>query len=141
MMMVLSQAGKYALRAAIYLTRREGSEPVTVGEIAEALDVPKNYLSKILHQLAREGVLTSSRGPHGGFRLAIEPDQLSLAQILEPVDPFGDRRCLLGRAQCSDADPCPLHSRWQGLADGIERLLQTTFLGELSRPDEEGGRP
>lgn len=129
--MLLSQTAKYALRAVIYLAERGENASVPVGEIAGALDAPRNYLSKILHQLVREGVLISERGPHGGFRLAPNARELSLAQILDPVDPLGDRRCLLGRPECNDTNPCPAHARWQELAQGIERLLRDTSLGDL----------
>jgi Rrf2 family iron-sulfur cluster assembly transcriptional regulator len=133
---LLSQTGKYALRAAIFLAERGGDAVVPVGEIAEALDVPRNYLSKILNQLVRGGVLASVRGPRGGFRLAEGALELPLARILAPVDPVGDRRCLLGRPECTDADPCPLHARWRELAEGIDELLEGTSLGALAQRNE-----
>lgn len=139
--MLLSQTGKYALRAAIYLAERGGDAAVPVGEIAAALDVPRNYLSKILHQLVRGGVLASVRGPRGGFRLARGARELSVARVLEPVDSvdaLGKRRCLLGRPACSDTDPCPLHERWSDLADDIVELLEGTSLGALARPASQG---
>lgn len=138
--MLLSQTGKYALRAAIYLAERDEAEAgaVSVGEIARDLNVPQNYLSKILHLLARDGLLVSERGPRGGFRLAPEASQLSLARILRPVDPQEENRCLLGRPECSDTDPCPLHGRWRELAGGIDDLLQDTSLAELVRQEKRG---
>ena len=63
--MLLSQTSEYALRAVLYIAECDG--PVSVGEIAEAVGVPQNYLSKTLHQLARAGVLRSARGPAGGL--------------------------------------------------------------------------
>lgn len=132
--MLLSQTGKYALRASIYLAERASDEPIPVGEIAAALDVPRNYLSKILHQLAREGVLISERGPRGGFRLATSAEDLSLAQVVSTVDPgLLEPKCLLGKQQCSDVDPCPAHGTWQDLAGRIERFLSDTTVGDLLR--------
>ena len=69
--MILSKSAKYALRATLCLAECEGERPMPVDEIAERLDVPRNYLSKILHILARTGTLDSTRGPGGGFRLAV----------------------------------------------------------------------
>ena len=68
---MLSKTSRYALGATAALAERwdEGCA-IRVGDIAADLDVPRNYLSKILHQLSRAGVLTSERGPKGGFRLA-----------------------------------------------------------------------
>jgi Rrf2 family iron-sulfur cluster assembly transcriptional regulator len=127
------------VQAAVYLAERPDEAPVRAGEIAEALDVPRNYLSKILHRLAGAGILASERGPHGGFRLAAEPGSVSLARIVEAVESRpGDRRCLLGRPECSDADPCAVHDRWLGLADRIDAFVQGTTLAQLSRA---GGAP
>jgi Rrf2 family protein len=139
---LLSQTGTYAVRAAIHLAEGEALErPIPVVEIANALDVPRNYLSKILHQLAREGVLISARGPGGGFRLAAEPEKIPLDEILGAVEPQRfDRRCLLGRAECNDADPCPAHGRWQKLADGIGTFLQQTTLADLRRAERHPKR-
>ena len=131
--MLISQTSRYAVQAAIYLAERWGQDRlVPVGEIAEALDVPRNYLSKTLHQLARDGVLVSVRGPKGGFRLSGDPATLTLADIVLPLEPtITDRRCLLGRTTCSDEDPCAAHDRWKSLADQEARFLVETSLADL----------
>jgi len=130
--MLLTQTSQYAVRATIHLAQHAASGPERVSEIAEALGIPRNYLSKILHQLARAGVLESERGPKGGFRLAHDAARLSLARVVEPMDPgFGNQRCLLGRAECSDGAACPLHTRWKGLAEEIRVFLENTTLADL----------
>lgn len=142
--MLLTRTSQYAIRAAIHLAGRNGRAS-QVGEIAEALDLPRNYLSKILHRLARAGVLASERGRSGGFRLAVDPAALSLERIVEPVEPgVGARRCLLGRAECRDADPCPVHERWRELSERIGVFLRETTLADLARrpgPGEPGAGP
>jgi Rrf2 family iron-sulfur cluster assembly transcriptional regulator len=135
--MLLSQTSQYAVRAAIYLAEH-ADEPSQVGTIAEALGIPRNYLSKILHQLARAGVLASERGRGGGFRLAVAPETLTLARIVEPVQPgFTDRRCLLGRPECNDTDPCPVHDRWRTLAGRIAGFVDETTLADLVRQERK----
>jgi Rrf2 family protein len=131
--MLLSQTGKYAVRAVIHLAQQPPDRSDRVGDIAEALGIPKNYLSKILHQLTRAGLLLSERGPKGGFRLAVAPEALSLADIIEAVDPGTlDPRCLLGLPECSEANPCPLHDHWKELAARIGAFLDGTKLSDLS---------
>lgn len=112
-------------------------------QIAEALDVPANYLSKLLHQLARAGVLRSLRGPQGGFALALPAEQLTLAAALAPIDAERlGRRCLLGRPQCSDSNPCAAHEQWSSLAEHIEQFLGETTLADVLATDRAGaGRP
>jgi len=107
---------------------------VRVSQIAEAVGVPRNYLSKVLQQLVRAGVLVSERGPRGGFALARDADAITLTEILQAVETRpAERRCLLGRAECSDADPCAAHARWQQLYHHIASFLEDTTLAELAR--------
>ena len=133
--MILSRTSRYALRATAYLAEQTARErPTPVAEIAQALDVPRNYLSKILHQLAQRGVLLSERGPHGGFRLAMPPAELKLIAIVEPVEPqFAQRQCLLGRPVCSDDSPCAAHEHWQEVSDAVSRFLEETSVADLTR--------
>ncbi len=129
---MLSQTAEYALRTVLYLAARQGDELHRVGEIAEDLDIPQNYLSKTLHLLARAGVLTSSRGKHGGFRLTKPPSKITLAEVVAPFDgPTGARICLLGRAACSDSDPCPAHGRWKSVSSEVSTFFRETKVSDL----------
>jgi Rrf2 family protein len=129
---MLSQTAEYALRAVLELAAAPGDEPVRVGQLAERLAVPQNYLSKILHVLAREGVLSSGRGPRGGFRLAVAPDDLTLAEIVAPFDAIEERsRCLLGRPQCGDASPCAAHEQWKEVSGRVRRFFYETTVAAL----------
>ena len=73
--MWISGTTQYALRAVLFVAEHGSDEPVRVDAIAAALNVPRNYLSKTLHTLARAGVLRSGRGPRGGFQLVDRPDE------------------------------------------------------------------
>lgn len=129
---MLSQTSEYALRAALYLAQFADDRPVRVGEMAAALRIPRNYLSKILHQLARHGVLLSLRGKAGGFRLATPPERVALSAIITPFDRVEERRhCLLGRPQCSDRTACSAHTRWKNVADTVAEFFRETSLADL----------
>ena len=130
---MLSQTAEYALRAVLYLARESVGGPVRVDDVAEALDVPRNYLSKILHVLARSGILASTRGPHGGFELARPPRELTLAEVVGEFDPPEESAaCLLSRARCSEQDPCPAHARWREAFAGVRAFLEDTTVAELA---------
>jgi len=135
--MLISKTSRYALQAATDLARRwHSGESAQTGDIAERTGVPKNYLSKILHQLARRGVLVSERGPRGGFRLARDPTQITLAAVLEPVEPsLAEPNCLLGRPACSDRDPCQAHDSWKALYQDLQRFLNETAIADLVQHD------
>lgn len=129
---MLSQSGEYALRAVLYIAGHEAAGPVRVIEIAEALSVPRNYLSKILHQLARAGVLGSTRGPRGGFELVGSPEEITLSRVVSPVDPSSDRiECLLGQPRCSDERPCAAHERWRAVSEVVWTFFNETTLSDL----------
>jgi Rrf2 family transcriptional regulator, iron-sulfur cluster assembly transcription factor len=136
---MLSQTAEYALSAMVHLTRRgEESQPAQAEEIAEDLGVPRNYLSKILHSLTRSGLLESTRGPGGGFRVAVDPGELTLFRIIEVFEPeflAADKRCLLGRPVCRDDQACPAHHRWKAVSEAALSFFNETTLAELSTPN------
>ncbi len=129
---MLSQTAQYALRTVVLIASRPARDAVPVEEIAAELGVPRNYLSKTLHQLARAGVLSSTRGPGGGFRLAVPPARLRLLQVVEPFDDIGaGRRCLLGRPVCSDRTACRAHERWKAAGEAIAAFFRDTTVADL----------
>lgn len=129
---MLSQTAEYALRAVLHLAGHSDGEPVSVDRISEELDLPRNYLSKILHTLAKRGMLASTRGPHGGFVIAVPADALSLLEVIEPFDRIEERRqCLLGRSRCSDQAPCPAHARWKEVAERLAAFFRETMVADL----------
>lgn len=133
---MLSQTAEYALRTAIYMAEHGDAEPYRVTVLAKALKIPQNYLSKTMHALARSGVLTSSRGKHGGFRLARPANEIPLLDVIRPFDQLEARRqCLLGRPSCSDATPCAAHARWKDLADRNTSFFRDTTLAEITTPE------
>ena len=134
---MLSSTGAYALRAVLHLAAREGEGPVRVEDVAAALGVPRNYLSKVLNALVKEGVLRSLRGPRGGFELAEPASSLTLIRVVRPFDAIESRRsCVLGCGECSDRDPCALHARWRGVAEDVAAFFRETVLEDVVRESE-----
>lgn len=129
--MWISGTAQYAIRAVLHLAQHGQDEPLRVEAIAEALDVPRNYLSKTLHTLARAGVLRSGRGPRGGFQLADDPRAISLVRVTAPFDDVGTRLCLLGRSACSWKNPCAVHPRWEAVSLALMEFFRTTTVADL----------
>lgn len=135
--MRLSQTSEYALRAVLHIARESNGRAVTATEIAEFLGVPRNYLSKVLDHLRQRGILTASRGPGGGFRMARTPAEITLADLIEPHDPISEEReCLLGRSECRDSDPCAVHDRWREVSATITRFFHETTIAVLLERSE-----
>lgn len=139
---MLSQTSEYALRAVLFLGAQDPDNPVRVGDIADALSVPQNYLSKVLHVLAREKILDSLRGPAGGFSLAIPADELTLHQIIEPFDPDDTVvQCLLRRQPCDPDNPCIAHHGWENIARQVRGFFaETTVAALLAEAKSHPGR-
>jgi len=131
---VLSHSADYALRAVLYLAKREGTGLIPANEIAEALGVPQRYLGKVLNTLAHAGTLASTRGPRGGFRLTKPADQLTLSEVIAPFDAIGEPlQCLLHHRQCSMVEPCAAHDGWQHIANEMRDFFQGMSVGALLR--------
>lgn len=131
--MWLSSTARQALDAVLFIAEAEDAGPVRVNDVATALGVPRNYLSKTLHLLARAGVLRSGRGRGGGFRLAQPADRLTLARVIAPFEPVDERRCLVGRPTCGDATACQAHERWKKIAARVDRFFGDTTVASLRR--------
>ncbi len=132
--MILSQTSEYALRALLHLAAMDDNDPTRVEDMATALAVPRNYLSKILHTLTRAGLLDSVRGPGGGFSLAAGSGATTLLEVIRLFDPFDLQAvCFLGRPECRDDDPCPAHEHWGEIKARILAFVTETTLDHLAR--------
>jgi Rrf2 family protein len=128
--MLIPQTAEYALRAVLHLARHD-ARPVRVPEMADAIAVPRNYLSKTLHQLARAGVLDSTRGPAGGFRLAVPAGALTLDRVIAVFAGTPERKCLLANRPCGRDPGCPVHARWAPVAERLAVFFGTTTVADL----------
>ena len=129
---MISQTGEYALRVVLHLGRRDRTEWNAAAAMGERLGIPVRYLSRVLNALARAGILDSVRGPHGGFRLARSPAELTLAAVVAPFDAVGDTpSCLLRDQRCGVGEPCMAHQRWHGIAGEVRRFFQETTIAAL----------
>ena len=127
--MLLPQTAEYAIRAVLYLARSE--DVVRVPDLAAAIGVPRNYLAKTMHHMARSGLLRSTRGPAGGFRLAVPAEEIPLQRVVALFEEPRDRRCLLGTGRCGDNPECPVHDGWKPIAERIEGFFRDTTVAEL----------
>lgn len=127
---MFSQTVEYALRAAVVLANHL-DEPRTAQQIAAVAQVPADYLVKVMRSLARSGLVHAQRGKHGGFTLARQPEQLTILDIVNAVDPI--RRivtCPLG-ILAHGTTLCPLHRRLDSAMASVEAALAGATLAEL----------
>src|SRR5512139_2261819 len=101
-MMTLSQSTGYAINALTCIAEHHG-EPVLIRDIARLAEIPAPYLAKLMPKLAAAGLVQSKRGFNGGVKLARDPGEITVFEIVEAIDgPSSPNECLLGMAVCSD---------------------------------------
>lgn len=122
---MLSITSQYALRALSHLARQSG-EAVLGRDLAQSVEIPANYLSKVLLTLRNAGLVDTIRGAGGGYRLRRSANDIYLIDVVELFEDVSRTKpsCFLGRTRsCSENKPCTAHSAWKG--------LQATYLGFL----------
>jgi len=131
---MLSTTSQYALRALSHLAAQSG-EAVLGRDLAESVEIPANYLSKVLLTLRNAGLVTTTRGSGGGYRLAKGADEIYLVDVVELFEEISRAKpsCFLGHSRaCSQATPCSAHSAWRGLQTEYVRFLVATPLSAIT---------
>lgn len=128
---MFSQAVEYSMRAMALLTQHHGT-PLTVQTIAERAQIPAPYLSKLLQTFTRAGLVAAQRGVGGGYVLTRSPAKISLADVINVVEPLQRiRSCPLGIA--GHASLCPLHRKVDEALATVEKAFTHTNLAELCK--------
>lgn len=133
-MLKLSTKGQYGVRAMFEISRGYPEHPVAIKQIAERQDVSVAYLEQILNTLRKAGLITSVRGPGGGYLLSRSPEAISIGEILRSLDgPVALTACQDPLAGCVRADGCVTSLLWKALGEKIEGFLdQMTLHGLLA---------
>ena len=140
--MIFSNPSEYAIRALSELvimsqdavpgtSRRPGY--VMLDRLTEQANLPREFLAKIFRQLVEGGILTSAKGPGGGFALARPAHDISLLNVIEVVD--GGHQidgCVVGLARCNDTMPCPQHDLFKPIRQRLRAYLSTTTLADTA---------
>ncbi len=129
---MLTLTSQYALRAMIYMAQHAERCPIPGREIAESEQIPPKYLSKILRDLVRGGVLKSSPGKTGGFGFLRSPKDTPLYDVLSLFEQYQHRRCPFGNKECSDEDPCLAHEQWKIVVDTELCFLRDTSISDVA---------
>jgi Rrf2 family protein len=138
--MLFSTKAEYGVRLMIELGRQAGSEPVALSAVAEAERLPLSYLEHLVAKLRKAGLVTSTRGAHGGYRLARSPEEITMDEVVEALEgQIAPMECFHetpeGKVLCSheaDGDEaCSTKLLWMRVQGGVTRALSGTTLAEL----------
>ena len=138
--MNFSSKAEYGVRLMVELGRQDGDQPMSLKAIAEAENLPPSYLEHVVASLKRANLVESSRGAHGGYRLARPPEEIAMDEVVLALEgSIAPMECFTtvppGRVACSHegdaASTCSTKLLWMRVQSGIIRALQGTTLAEL----------
>ena len=129
--MKLTTRGRYAVTAMLDLAIHGHESPVTLSDISTRQEISLSYLEQLFSKLRRGDLVTSVRGPGGGYRLSRERAGIFVAQIIDAVDESVDVTNCQGKGNCHQGEVCLTHHLWQDLSDQIHGFLSGISLADL----------
>ncbi|MCC8358330.1 RrF2 family transcriptional regulator [Salinimicrobium sediminilitoris] len=137
---MVSKSCKYAIRAAVFIASRANAEErFGVKEIAAEIEAPPAFTAKILRTLSKYKIITSLKGPYGGFYCEKYQLDLAVSEIVNAMDGMSVfKECVMGLHQCSDAHPCPMHYKYAGTRNELMKTFQETSVGSLAADLSKG---
>jgi Rrf2 family iron-sulfur cluster assembly transcriptional regulator len=135
--MRLTTKGRFAVTAMIDLALRDGAGPVTLSDISQRQRISLSYLEQLFGRLRRQGLVNSTRGPGGGYRLARQPAEVSVADVILAVDEPIDATQCGGKENCHDDHKCLTHDLWTRLNAHIFDYLKAVTLAQLVAQQRE----
>lgn len=130
-MLELTKKADYALRLMIEVAASEGGS-LSTAEAAKRQEIPYQFLRKVAQELVAAGLLSGSRGVHGGLALALPAETISILEIVRAVDEPAVSRCLIDPAACDRRSRCVIYPVWHRLQRELERAMEAVLLSDLA---------
>lgn len=134
--MRLTTKGRYAVTAMLDLAIHNSLGPVSLADISKRQDISLSYLEQLFSKLRKSGLVSSVRGPGGGYQLSRAADTIFVAQIVDSVNESIDATSCGGKGNCQQGEICLTHHLWEDLSQQIHRFLSGISLaGLVARKD------
>ncbi len=137
---MLSNTSKYAIRAVIYLAFHAGEEKkIGIKQISKELGIPTPFLGKILQTLAKHKLLSSTKGPHGGFGLGKAANDIALIEIVDIIDGRDIfNKCMIRLEDCNEENPCSAHKKYGEIRNNLMTLFQKEKISDFVDEVKDG---
>jgi len=129
--MRLTTKGRYAVTAMLDLAIHGQAKPVSLNDISGRQGISLSYIEQLFAKLRRCDLVSSVRGPGGGYRLARTGSEISIAQVVDAVNESMDATRCQGKGDCQDGDQCVTHHLWQDLSAQIHAFLSDISIADL----------
>lgn len=137
-MLTISTRSRYGLKALLKIAQQEGEGLACAEDIANSEGIPKKYLESILSTLSKSGILASSRGKEGGYRLAKAKEATSLLSVIEALEGSVLKyECGDSKEGCARAELCAPHRFWTELRGSLTDFLASRSISDLLDQDKE----
>jgi len=133
--MRLTTKGRYAVTAMLDLALNAQEKPITLADISQRQGISLSYLEQLFSRLRKQGLVSSARGPGGGYRLSRNAEEINVAQVIEAVDEKVSVTRCGGKGDCQNGEACLTHKLWCSLSDQIHGFLDGISLGSLVDED------
>lgn len=135
--MRLTTKGRYAVTAMLDLSLNYGHGSITLADISDRQGISLSYLEQLFARLRKQGLVSSARGPGGGYRLSREADQITVLDVISAVDEKVDSTACQGKANCHGDEQCLSHELWTSLSEQIQIYLSDITLGDVVKNHEK----
>ncbi|MGD8515024.1 MAG: Fe-S cluster assembly transcriptional regulator IscR [Granulosicoccaceae bacterium] len=129
--MRLTTKGRYAVTAMLDLALHFTDGPITLADISKRQGISLSYLEQLFSRLRKKGLVVSTRGPGGGYKLSREANEIVVADVITAIDEKVDATRCGGLANCQDDNPCLTHELWTDLSQRIYDFLSGITLADL----------
>lgn len=129
--MKLTTKGRYAVTAMLDLALHQGQGPINLADISSRQGISLSYLEQLFSRLRKQGLVSSSRGPGGGYSLGRPSEKISVSDVISAVDETVDATRCHGQKNCHGEDRCLTHDLWEELSQQITGFLSNISLASL----------
>ncbi|CZF81528.1 Rrf2 family transcriptional regulator [Grimontia sp. AD028] len=134
--MRLTSKGRYAVTAMLDVALHSEMGPVPLADISERQGISLSYLEQLFSRLRKAGLVSSVRGPGGGYRLGVNANEIAVGMVIAAVDESVDATKCQGKGDCQGGTRCLTHTLWRDLSSRISSFLNDITLGELMQDNE-----
>ncbi len=129
--MKLTTKGRYAVTAMLDLALHQGKGPITLADISSRQEISLSYLEQLFSKLRKNALVSSARGPGGGYKLSRDSKEIAVAEVIAAVDESVDATRCKRKGNCHNDERCLTHALWCDLSDQIFNFLSSISLGDL----------
>jgi Rrf2 family protein len=132
--MQLSKSSQYAIRILTYMTKYQDLQLLKATDLSEALSIPYKFLTKIMTEIVKSGLVISTRGREGGYSFAKPPSEIIISEILDIFhDAIRDEQCVLGIGFCDNVCKCALHDQWMEPKLLLQKMFRESTLEAIAQ--------